>query len=224
MRLARNCLIVISLVLGATPTVLAQHSAGLRGTECGCNTCGAGCRAQECCPSLVSSVTQGVHDMLGSLFCCPGLNARHDIYRAALKRNDFGKCNKFVPVYAPQSCGCGGVSQTCPSCGPADGMPSEDLFEMQDVPEGMPLEPTPADAVPSQARRSRAPSNSRPAAAHRAAPRASSTRTAREATQRDRIVRAEVRNEAPRGSQPSMSLIQRTMLLQTGATASVAGK
>ena len=229
MRLSRNCLVVISLVLGATPTVLAQHSAGLRGTECGCGTCGAGYRAQGCCPSLVSSVTQGIHDVLGCLFCCPGLNARHDIYRAALNRNDFGKCNKFVPIYTPQMCCCGRVSQTCPSCGPAGGMPSEEVLEMQDVPEGMPLEPTPAvepgtpptpaGAVPPQARRSRTPSDSRPAAAHRAAPRAPSTKTAREATKRDRIVRAEVRDETPRGSQPSTSLIQRTMLPQTGATA-----
>ena len=64
---------------------------------------------------LLPSITQGIHDVLGCLFCCPGLNARHDIYRAALCRNDFGKCSKFLPIYSCRKCCCGRVSRGLPA-------------------------------------------------------------------------------------------------------------
>jgi hypothetical protein len=180
-------------------------------------------------------LTDGIHRVLGGLFCCPGLNARHDIYRAALNRNDFGKCSKYVPVYSCRTCCCGGANPACPHCGPGVDVSGEEVMDMQEVPDGMPGEPTPAvepetpptpaEAVPPQATRIRVPANPR-RAAQRAAQPTVAPKAARASTTRDRVARATVGDEDPRPivhtsapkSAPGTSLIERTMLLQTGSS------
>lgn len=236
MRQTRIVLAVIGLLLTAAPVVQAQHSAGLMNSACGCSACAQHGYCQECCPPLLPSITQGIHHVLGGLFCCPGLNARHDIYRAALNRNDFGKCSKYVPIYSCRTCGCGGRNPACPQCGPGLSAGGEEVIEMQDVPAGMQEEPTPAlepetppmpaDAVPPQATRIRVPQGQGRATMHRAAKPSVSSKTARSSTMRDRVTRATVGDEnsmpvvhtAAQKSAKGSSLIERAMLLQTGSS------
>jgi hypothetical protein len=233
MRLARIVLIVTGLVLGTTPILRAQHSAGRMDADCACNTCAPSGRTQGCCPPLLSSITQGIHDVLGSLLCCPGLNARHDIYRAALYRNDFGKCSVFLPFYSCRTSSCGRVNAGCQQCGPGNDEGGEEVMEMQEVPEGVPTEPTPAlesqtppvpvEAVPPKAARGRSPQGQGRAAMHRAMKPNASPKTARNSNMRDRVVSAEVAEKAPQSVQRTAaeqspkapSLIQRAMLFQT---------
>lgn len=146
MRRARITLIAILLTLTACVAARGQHSLGRYDGNCGCNACspcGTGCGP------LLPSLTQSVHNALGSLFCCPALDARHAIYRAALHRNDFGKCNKYLPFYSCRNkCCCGGVATGCQQCG-TQHVQGGEVIEMQEVPDGMMIEsdemsPTPA--------------------------------------------------------------------------------
>jgi hypothetical protein len=78
--------------------------------------------------------------------CC---DARHHIYRAALRRNAFDKaCFPLLPFYSRRNGVCG-PTPACPQCGPA-GHHAGEMLEMQEgyYDEGM-LEPTPAHEMPS---------------------------------------------------------------------------
>lgn len=145
MRRARITLIAIFFTLTACVAARGQHSLGRYQGDCGnnaCSQCGTGCGP------LLPSLTQSVQSALGSLLCCPALDARHSIYRAALYRNDFGKCNKYLPFYScrNKSC-CGCNAPGCKHCGAQHAQ--GEMVEMQEVPEGMMIEsnevgPTPA--------------------------------------------------------------------------------
>ncbi len=232
-------LVVIGLLLAVPSYAQAQHR-GLMDSACGCQACGPHSGDPTCCPPILPCVTQGIQQVLGGLFCCPGLNARHDIYRAALNRNDFGKCSKYVPVYACPTCCCGTRAPVCPHCGPGVDVGGPSAMEMPEVPEGPFGEPTPAvepdtpplpaDAMPPQATRIRVPG--RPAAqpGTKSAPSTKSTRA--NSTPRDRVARAVVGDESPRpvaqaaARHPAKgtSLIERAMLLQAGGSEPVAAR
>lgn len=220
MRRIRLGLAVLGL-LAAASAAQAQHSAALMNEVCGGNPCGA----PVCCPPLFPGLVEGFHDALGGLFCNPGLNARHSIYRAALCRNDFGKCSKWVPFYSCRTACCGGVNPACPHCSPAAGVGEQEVIPMQDVPAAAPLEPTPAvepEAAPAVVPEAVAPQSSRARsmqAPQRSALYRAPTPAAR--TSRDRVARAEVHDESPTpvirtsAVQPAkrMSLIERTIQL-----------
>lgn len=243
MRRTRIALVVTALLLATTSIVRAQHSVGRMDAACGCGACTQCGGTEASCPSLLSSVTQGVHHVLSSVFCCPGLDARHDIYRAALDRNDFGKCNRwFLPIYSCRKCSCGPAVTGCPHCGQGHVL-GEEVIDMQQVPDGVSIEPTPATeptpavestpimeptpavesatpAAPKEAR-SRHPSHGRAAAGRSATP-TTSTKQTRSTASRDRVARSESGDKAPQPVQPTTarrtakpkSLIQRTSLLQ----------
>lgn len=153
MRRARITLIAILFTLTACVVARGQHSLGRFEGHCGCNAC-AQCGTG--CGPLLPSLTQSVQSALGSLLCCPALDARHSIYRAALYRNDFGKCNRYLPFYSCRNkCCCGGNATGCQHCG-TQHVQGEEMLPMQEVPDGMIFEsdevgPTPAvePSVPS---------------------------------------------------------------------------
>ncbi len=146
MRRTRIALVVTALMLATTSVVRAQHSVGRMSAECGCGTCWQCGGTEACCPSLLTSITQGVHTCTG--FACsavPGLDARHDIYRAALHRNDFRQVQPLVPadLLLPQVRLWLGRDRLSAlrTGGYAEG---EEVIDMQQVPEGVSIEPTPA--------------------------------------------------------------------------------
>jgi hypothetical protein len=237
MRTTRNVLIVfgIGLVLLATPELRAQHSGGCMNADCGCNQCAPAC-GDTCCPSLLPCLTEGVQNVLSGLFCCPALNARHSVYRAALKRNDFGKCSKLVPFYSCRQCPCGRVSPGCQSCGPTEASTDGQVIDVQDVPQGQMMEPTPAlepdtpaapaDVVPPASARARSPQTPGRSAVRSTGKPAVSRQTSRGSAMRDRVARAETRDAtrpairqtgAEQTSQPS-NMIEPALLLQSRDT------
>ncbi|MHB8865734.1 MAG: hypothetical protein ACYC6N_25430 [Pirellulaceae bacterium] len=234
MRRIQFALVVTTLLLLATTVARGQHSMRRLSADCECGLC-AQCGTETCSPPLLTSITQGVHHVLGSVFCCPGLNARHDIYRAALHRNDFGKCNLwFLPIYSCRKCPCGPGAPPCPHCGPGH-VEGEEIIDMQSFPDGMPVEsapagePTPAvepgapplpdQMVPGPEARGRQPSRGRPVTG-RAVP-ARAAKQASSGTSRDRVARSEPNND-PRSLRETTTkkpanatnLIQRTSLFQ----------
>jgi hypothetical protein len=213
MRLTRIAFVITAMALGSTSTLRGQHSGYSEGGSCACGAC-AGMVGECCCPPLLPSLSESVRSVqhaLGSLLCCPGLNARHDIYRAALRRNDFGKCNTwFWPVYSCRNCCCGGAATGCPHCGvthPSGG----EVIEMHEVAPGEVLEPTPAlappplpaasQSVPPQAARRRPTVSGRASASRPAVPSASRHRSG-SGSLRDRVARGDSTragvDEAPR--------------------------
>jgi hypothetical protein len=176
----------------------------------------------ECCPPLIPSLLRGIQNTLGCLLCCPGLNGRHDIYRAALNRNDFDTCgSSLLPIYVRKRCCCGPVAGGCPHCGHLHATEGE-VIESSEMPGEMMLEPTPAtpsepsvmpqEAVPGpEARR-------RPSSAPRVV---TPTAAMRQAVLRDRMVRPETTESAPRPAATTgtarrtraTSQVQRTGLL-----------
>lgn len=139
-----SCLGLIgALLLVAAAPARAQYHAWPSADDCGCNACPQVQAAHCCSEPLVPSLLRGIHNTLGCLVCCPGLNARHDIYRAALNRNDFNKCGfPLLPIYVPNRC-CGPVCGGCQQCGPTY-MGDGEIIESGDMPGEMYLEPTPA--------------------------------------------------------------------------------
>ncbi len=84
-----------------------------------------------------------------------------------------------------------GLNAACPHCGPGNDMGGEEVIEMQEVPDGVPMEPTPAlksetppvpvEAVPPKAARGRSPQGQGRAAMHRAVKPNASPKTAQAA-------------------------------------------
>ncbi len=219
----KSCVgLVGALVLLATSSVGAQHHVWPAGDECGCHACAQTTMTAHCCSEpLIPALLRGIHNTLGCLICCPGLNARHDIYRAALNRNDFDKCGSpLLPIYMRKRC-CGPVAAGCPQCGHAYSAEGE-VIESSEMPDEMYLEPTPAaeyelsptpqEATPGpEARR-------RPSSAPRAA---TPNFTNRPSVPRDRAARAVTTDSAPRPATAagtarrtqSAAQVQRTGLL-----------
>lgn len=187
-----SCLVLVgALVLVATAPLRAQHRVWPVGDDCGCNTCAATAMAGPCCAEpLIPSLLRGIHNTLGCLLCCPGLNARHDIYRAALNRNDFDKCGcPLLPIYVPRRCCGAAAAPDCPHCGHAHGVEGE-IIETDEMPDEMLLEPTPATELEAPSARPAATpqleTRRRPSSAHVAVPTAAN----RDAALRDRTARA----------------------------------
>ncbi len=148
MRLTRITLSV-TVILFATATLRAQmaHSEVVPACECqacqacpGCNECGS-------CGALLPGITHA----LGSILPFgPGSDARHKCYKAALRRSTFDKkvllpipyYPHIVPLWSHKRC-CVSARMGCPTCGPQGAM-VEEYMDMSEVPEGMPMEPTPA--------------------------------------------------------------------------------
>ena len=153
MRLVRTALIVSVMLLGTT-SLRAQTAHSVAGSSCGCQQCQAcqGCGGGACCNALLPSVTQSLQSALGGIIPGhTGCDARHQIYKAALQRSTFDKkCllpvayySHILPLWSHRRCCCGPVNTKCPTCGP-NGMMGEEMIEMQEYPEGVPMEPTPA--------------------------------------------------------------------------------
>lgn len=178
MRLVRLAMIVCIVLMG-TAALQAQiaHSPGCdpcgcqtcAGCDAGCDTpCAAGCGCETCtgtcngnCGVLGCLSTKLHHAVGGLLGGGAGCDARHQIYRAALRRSTFDKkihlpiayYSHVLPIYRHDRCCCGGVTPSagCPHCGPQPTV-GEEVIEMHDVQPSVPVEPTPAAAPAKEAR------------------------------------------------------------------------
>ena len=123
MRLTRNVLVVIGSGVGnrSRPVGAAQRRADGRGMWLQCVLQHGG-QDHGCCPPLVPCLTAGDPGHAGLPVLLPGAQCATRHLPAALNRNDFGKCSKFVPIYSCRKCCCGRVSTAaCPNCGPGNG-------------------------------------------------------------------------------------------------------
>ncbi len=143
-----------SVILLGTTSLRAQTAHSAAGSYCGCQQCQScqECDNGACCQALLPSLAQGLHSALGGIIPGhTGCDARHKIYKAALQRSTFDKkCllpvayySHILPLWSHRRCCSGPVHSNCPTCGP-DGMMGEEVIDMQEYPEGMPMEPTPA--------------------------------------------------------------------------------
>ncbi len=156
MRLARIALILSAILIGAP---LAHAQVAHSNPGCGCSSCqtscqaGCGCQSCSSCGVLPGLTSKLGHCVGGLLGISKGVDGRHQIYKAALCRNSFDKkfqlpvayYRHILPFYRHDRCCCGSaMAGQCPTCGPHEGVISEEeVIEVQPVPPAPP-EPTPA--------------------------------------------------------------------------------
>lgn len=142
MRRVRNAMIAVLVLLGTAPALRAQMAHGPTGGDCGCSQ-EAGCDECGGCQYLLPALAARVHCIFDTLLPCrTGCATEDKIYQAALNRQCFRRpcCFPCIPLISYRrnppcapSCGCGSTS-------PAGG----EIMEMQEMPGGLPIEPTPA--------------------------------------------------------------------------------
>lgn len=170
MRRARTALIMSVLLMGATG-LRAQPAHSVACHESGCRP---GIRCQSCSvgggmTTFTATVNQA---LLGILPSTIGCDARHKIYKAALRRSTFDKkIVPFIPYYGHAFPCYDGNRQCCGPLVPAAECPTGesyemdgDVIEMQDIPlDGQmptpaikrPAEHEPSQMVPSKEARQR---------------------------------------------------------------------
>ncbi len=207
MRRTRIALLASVLMLGAT-ALQAQtahtdtcDSCGGQSCQSGCSTCGnCGSCGSGC--GMLSGVKAGLYHALSGIgIAC---DARHGIYKAALRRNTFDKkfllpipyMTHVLPMYRHNRCCTGCANTKCPTCGPqqgtGDGMHEIYEGEIYEGSEGMPFEPTPA-AAPARQVVSGAVLHSQEARIRRSRPKRAMTRDARDKSA-DRVARQDSTN------------------------------
>ena len=152
MRFGRIALIMGFMFIG-TGLLQAQPAHSGPSAACGCPQCAAGSGVFS---DLGQSLAQACGCFLPGFVGC---DARHKIYRAALIRNTFDKkcllpiaySGHLLPFYSKHRCCCGPVTAApCPDCQPQGPM-GEEVIEMHEVPDAMPLQEAPEvqESVPT---------------------------------------------------------------------------